>query len=100
MATLKFCFYLLVMLMFIVMGIVFSYRNEALVNVDFIFYQFPPLSVGFWVLSVFIIGVVLGGLLAYPKNIIQAIKLKRLSKKVAGHSSMPAQIKTESNAGQ
>ena len=97
MAMLRFCFYLLVMLLFIVMGLVFSFRNQSLINVDFIFYQFPPLSSGLWVLSAFICGVVLGGVLVYPKSIFQGIKLKRMSKKVAEKNTLPTQAKTESN---
>lgn len=99
MAMLKFCFYLLVMLIFIVLGLVFSFRNQSLVNVDLLLYEFPPLSVGIWILSSLIIGVILGASLAYPKNILQNIRIKRLAKKASKNNSLPAQIKIEPNKG-
>ncbi len=87
------------MVIFIVGGLVFSFRNQSLVNVDLLFYQFPPLSIGFWLLSALIAGVILGIALAYPKKIFQNIRIKRLSKKVSESGALPALVKAESNKG-
>lgn len=99
MAMLKFCFYLLVMLVFIVTGLVFCFRNQSLVSVDFLFYQSAPLSIGFWVLSALIMGVVLGILLAYPQKIFQNLRIKYLSKQVSKSGALSPQVKTDSAKG-
>ena len=87
------------MLVFIVMGLVFSFRNQSLVSVDFLLYQSAPLSVGFWVLSALIVGVILGILLAYPKKLFQSIRIKYLSKQVSKSEALTPQLKTDPSKG-
>lgn len=87
------------MLIVIVTGLVFSFRNQAVVSVDFLFYQFPSFSIGFWILSTLIVGVLLGIFLSYPKKLFQSIRIKRLSKKMSNDQSLSPKVKTDSAKG-
>lgn len=101
MAILKTVLYVLVVLTFIIFGLVFSFRNQSLVNVDLLFVEIASLSIGFWIVGSLLAGVVLGLFLALPKRMSQALKIRALSKKMSVSSnSMPqARVKTEPSKG-
>jgi uncharacterized membrane protein YciS (DUF1049 family) len=99
MAMLKFLFYLLVMLVFIVVGLIFTFRNHSLISVDLLFLQSSNFSIGFWLIISLIIGVVLGMALVLPNRLIQKIKIYQLSKKLSNENQSQARVKVESNKG-
>lgn len=99
MAMLRFLFYLLVMLVFIIAGLIFSFRNNTLINVDLIVLQIPSLSIGIWLLLSLILGVILGIILAFPKSVSQSLKIHKLSKKLPESSLSATRGISESNKG-
>jgi uncharacterized integral membrane protein len=99
MAMLKFLFYLFVMLVFILAGLVFSFRNHSMIDVDLLFFQSSNLSVGFWLLSTLIIGFILGVISAFPKRLFQNIKIHKLSQIISGKDLPLTRVKHESNKG-
>lgn len=102
MAILKSVFYVIVVLTFIILGLVFSFRNQPLVNVDLLFVEIGFLSIGFWLIASLLLGVFLGLFLAFPKRLSQALKIRILSKKITANASSPppARVKIESSKGQ
>lgn len=101
MAILKSVFYVLVVLTFIILGLVFSFRNQSLVNVDLLFVEIGFLSIGLWLLASLLLGVLMGLFLAFPKRLSQTLKIRSLSRKVTANTSghPPARVKIESNKG-
>jgi len=101
MAIFKNVLYVLVVLTFIVFGLVFSFRNQTLINVDLLFVEITSFSTGFWVIGSLLAGVVLGLFLALPKRMSQALKIRALSKKMStGSTSAPqARVKIEPSKG-
>lgn len=101
MAIFKTVLYVLVVLIFIVFGLVFSFRNQSLINVDLLFIEIASFSAGFWVLGSLLAGVVLGLFLALPRRISQALKIRVLSKKVSvsSNSAPSARTKIEPSKG-
>tara|TARA_R110002167_G_scaffold186072_16_gene386985 strand:- start:3305 stop:3607 length:303 start_codon:yes stop_codon:yes gene_type:complete len=99
MAMLKSLFFLLVMLVFIVIGLIFSFRNHSLISVDLLFLQSSDFSVGFWLLASLIVGVVLGMALVLPNRLIQRFKIHQLSKKLTDDNLSQSRLKAESNKG-
>lgn len=79
MALLKTLLYVLVMLVFIVFGLVFSFRNNSDISVDLLFYQTTQFTVGFWLISSLLTGVLIGFLLFLPANLLNKLKVHRLS---------------------
>lgn len=99
MAMIKSLFYLFVLLFFVVAGLLFSFRNDAVVEVDLLFTSINSLSLGFFLLSSLIIGVVIGVLLVMPKRLWQDFKIKRLSKNLKESKVSSTQSKAESAKG-
>tara|TARA_R110001592_G_scaffold175466_3_gene414655 strand:+ start:1184 stop:1450 length:267 start_codon:yes stop_codon:yes gene_type:complete len=87
------------MLVFIISGLVFSFRNNSLINVDLLFIQSSAFSVGFWLLSTLLIGFILGMLSTLPKRFFQNIKIHQLSKKNMENKIPSTRVKHESNKG-
>lgn len=101
MAILKSVFYVILVLTFIVLGLIFSFRNQSLISVNLIFTEIGFLSIGFWLLASLLLGVLLGLFLALPKRLSQSLKIRSLSKKITANSGStpPARVKIESNKG-
>ncbi len=99
MAMLKSLFYLLLMLVFIVAGLIFSFRNHTQVSVDLLFFQSSDFSIGFWLLVSFVVGAVLGIILIVPNNLVNKLKVHQLSKKVTKNKLSQSLIQVESNKG-
>lgn len=99
MAMLKSLFYLLVMLVFIIVGLIFLFRNQSLINVDFLILQSSNLSIGFWLLVSLLVGVVLGMMLVLPARFLQKRKIHQLSKKIKNNKMPQTHIKVESTKG-
>ena len=101
MAIFKSILYVLVVLTCIILGLIFSFRNQSLVNVDLLFVEIASFSIGFWLLGSLLVGVVLGLFLALPKRLSQALKIKMLSreKPAASNNTPQARAKIEPSKG-
>jgi len=91
----------MVVLTCIIFGLIFSFRNQSLVNVDLLFVEIASFSVGFWILGSLLAGVVLGLFLALPKRLSQALKIRMLSKKnpATSNNTPQARAKIEPSKG-
>lgn len=99
MAILKFLFCLFLVLVIIVAGLLFSFRNQPLIDVDLLFFQTSSFSIGFWLLASLIIGFILGMTAFFPKRLFQNIKIHQLSKKISEKKIPLARVKPEPNKG-
>ncbi len=100
MAILKSIVYVLVALAFIIFGLIFSFRNQELISVDLLFFEMPLFSIGFWILGSLIAGVLLGLILALPRQLFQSIRIKMLTKKQHDTNSPTVErVRAESSKG-
>lgn len=99
MAMLRSLFLLLVMLVCIVVGLLFSFRNNSLINVDLLFFQSSGFSIGFWLLVFLMVGVVLGMALVLPNRLAQRFKIHQLTKKLTNDKQSQARLKAEPSKG-
>ena len=96
---LKFLFYLVLMLVFIITGLVFSFRNSSFIDVDLLLIQSSSFSVGFWLLASLLVGFILGVVSSFPKRLFQNIKIHQLSKKNTENKIPLTRVKPEANKG-
>ncbi len=82
MARIIFILSFLLVLVILLACVVFVLRNDVLIVVDFVFFQFASLSLGFWLLGSLLIGLLLGFLCSVPAQIFlsgtKKLKDKRL----------------------
>lgn len=86
MARIVFLFSFLFFLFLLLASIIFVFRNDSLVAVDLLFVELSSLSLGFWLLSSLVLGLVLGLCLSLPANLFL-----RSTKKVSDKRLMTTQ---------
>lgn len=67
MAAVKYLLYLTLLIVFVAVVLIFCWRNEAAVSIDFVLFQGPSLGVGVWIVASFLFGSVLGWFAALPQ---------------------------------
>jgi len=69
----KAVFFVIIIILALVIGVLFSTRNSQAISLDLIFFQFPPISMAIWLLLSLAIGVLLS---AFVYSFV-TLKLKR-----------------------
>lgn len=96
MAAIRSFLYLIVILVIVAIALVFCFRNTSSVPVDFLLFQSASLSIGFWVLASFLVGSLLGWLMAVPGWFGLKIQSKRRGQQLQTKQKELVRLKGES----
>jgi len=99
MAFLKLVLSLLIVCVVVTVGLIFSFRNDAPVSIDFLLFQFSSMGLGFWVLLSFIVGIILGWLISLPKGLVLKFSNQHQQKKLDRQSHELSRLKGASVKG-
>lgn len=96
---LKLIVYSVIVLLVIVMGLIFGFRNETEIAVDFIFAHSPAVSIGFWILLSFLLGSIVGWVIGFPGNLALKLANKNLNRKLKRQENELSRLKGETVKG-
>lgn len=96
MSKIKLILKLLIVVLILLAGIAFLYRNPALITVDFFAYKFSEVPAGIAILLSFVLGGLIGVLVRLPGGIWKSSQLKRKQRKLEKTEQALALLKNES----
>ncbi|GEM_PF-1939004 len=96
MAKVKLFLQALIVILILLAGVAFLYRNPALISVDFFAYRLSDVPLGVALLLSFVIGGLIGVLVRLPGGIWQTSQLKRKERKLDKTEHELALLKNES----
>ena len=99
MARIFFVLSFLLVVLIVLTSVVFIFRNDGLVEVDFFFTQTSSLSLGFWMLSSLGLGLFLGLLCSLPSQIFLSSSKKIKDRKLQESESKLHRLKSASAKG-
>ena len=99
MAKLKFLFDLILVIFFLLIGLAFAFRNDAVVPLDFIVYRIDSMHLGFLVTLSFCLGGVLGLLVRLPGMFKMRLTQRHHQRKLERQENEILRLKGESVKG-
>lgn len=96
---LKFTLYAVFILLIVILGFIFSSRNETEVAIDLFFGQPISLGGGLWVLLSFIIGCMLAWLISWPSHVASKMINKKQARKLKSQQEEILQLKGDTAKG-
>lgn len=81
MRAIKLIISILVALLVILLGVLFTIHNTTPVNIDLIWFQLPEASLSLWLVSAFVVGVVVGVIVSGYRNLTLRMRLNSAGRK-------------------
>jgi len=99
MTTLKLIIYAVILLIVVVLGMTFGFRNDAAVTVDLLFTDVSTLGIGVWILLSFVVGSLFGWLVSLPGTIGLKVSSKQRQRKIDRQRDELSRLKGEPSEG-
>jgi uncharacterized integral membrane protein len=99
MAKLKLVLSCLLVVAIVAVGFIFFFRNDTPISVNFIVFSSSSLGVGFWILSSFVLGVLLGWLIGLPRELLLKATNKKNLRKLRNQETELSRLKRNAVKG-